>query len=250
MGYPIVTGTLGDVIVYQGNLVRSYVIPTDPRSGAQLQVRRLFSDMQRMKSQLGEFGKGALRNALGPKWSTNIFQLAKADINGWYSDAVAEWDEFLEGNKEDWREVAPYRVTFNDLGLVFFALSRVIYHALDHYGGYTWEAEEWGETESGDALAWWQKDLTGVYMGGWHNEYPTQAAYFWGSWIGMETSRGPSGGSVQATIDGVAGQSWSLYYMTPDTGGWWTWSALYRGLHRVSLSVNLGGQTFYRFRVA
>lgn len=249
MGYPIITGVEHEAVVFQGNLVRSYTVPRDPRSGAQLQARRFFSDVQRMKSQLGIYARGALYNALGSKWSSNLFQIMKADIEGWHSSAVAEWNDFTEPNKEAWRAAAPYRVTFNDMGIVFFALSRVIYHALVHYGNYAWFAEEWAEDESADALAWWQKDLTGVYVKGSYPSYPTQEFVYFGTSIGLKTSRGPSGGSVSVVIDGVQRQVWSLQYPTLDVNGWWHWSTDWRGLHRATLSVALNSNTFYAFRV-
>lgn len=162
MGYPQQSGQQFANVIYQGNVVRLYTVPKDPRSDAQLDQRRFLSDITKMRSMLGVFGKAAMSSALGSKWGTVVYQAIKADMENWWSDALAEWNNFTEGNQEAWRTAAPYKACFNDLGMIYYGLTRVMYRAALSWSSHHWEMEEWGEAESAGAVAWWARDLTGV----------------------------------------------------------------------------------------
>lgn len=163
MGYPQQSGQEFANVIYQGTVVRLYTVPKDPRSDAQLNQRRFLSDVTKMRSMLGKFGKAGMSTALGSKWGTVIYQAIKADMENWWSNALAEWDDFGEVNQEAWRTAAPYKACFNDLGMIYFGLTRVMYHAALNWSLYGWELEEWGEVDSAGAAAWWEKDLAGVW---------------------------------------------------------------------------------------
>lgn len=163
MGYPQQSGQEFENVIYQGSVVRLYTVPKDPRSDAQLNQRRFLSDVTKMRSLLGKFGKAAMSAAMGSKWGTIVYQVIKADMGGWWSGALAEWNGFIEINKQAWRDVAPYKACFNDLGMIYFCLTRVLYRASLHFSLFDWEMKEWGETESGQANEWWLLDLTRVF---------------------------------------------------------------------------------------
>jgi hypothetical protein len=238
MGYPTLSGSEFEYLIYQGNMVRMYTIPTDPRSDAQLVQRKFLSDVVKVRKCLGLFGKGACRTALGPTWQSVLYQIIKADVGEWWSAALDEWDSFGEVNQEAWRVASPYQATYNDVGQIYFCLTRVIYRALLHYTGIAWGAEEWAEDESAAALVWWQKDLDNVflkgkyddrnavidYVGAWgqqNNAYcyqgtyvdcgnplPAKASfYYWGRYVAIWFFKGASFGSCDIRVDGGEAQT-------------------------------------------
>lgn len=154
-GYPLISGAESETIIYQGTLVRSYTLPSDPRSASQLQNRRFLSDFAKMRATAGAFARAAFRSNLGTKWGAILYQYAKADLNSYWSSAVLEWGTFSEAGRDEWRDAAPYLATFNDKGLIFFALLRTAYYAVGNFGVDFFGLEEWGELESADALMWW-----------------------------------------------------------------------------------------------
>jgi hypothetical protein len=154
-GYPKISGQQYANVIYQGTMVRLYQVPTDPRTDAQLEERRFFSDLARMRGTLGDWGKGALRLALGSRWVGNFLQVVKADDDGYYAGLAAEWDGFTPNARADWQAAAPYQATFNNQGLSFFSISRMVYHILSLYSPVLFECQEWGESDSALALAWW-----------------------------------------------------------------------------------------------
>ena len=93
-GYPLLSGETFETLVFQGTIVRKYVINTDPRTNSQLFSRWLFADMGRTRGTLGSWGRGAVRNVLGSRWTGNFMQLVKADDGGRWTEALAalEWD--------------------------------------------------------------------------------------------------------------------------------------------------------------
>lgn len=203
MGYPQLSGEELDHVIYQGTIVRFYSVPKDPRSGAQLASRRFLSDVVKMRAMLGTFARAACKGVFGKKWSTIVYQLVRADINHWWTDAVIEWQGFSETFKEEWRTAAPFRACYNDLGLIYFGLTRVIYRALLSYSNTTWDSAEWAENECDLASAWWSRDLTGVFLKGTVDSALAGLPYV-GSWA-TETDAGAYLGSYNVTASsGVA----------------------------------------------
>lgn len=176
MGYPLQSGYQFANVIYQGQVVRLYTLAVDPRSNAQLQNRRFLSDVGKMKKCLGLWARGSLKAVLGSSWGTVLYQIIKADIENYWSEALAEWETFAEQNQDAWRSAAPYQATFNDQGQIFFALTRVIARVLIFYSGKSWKSSAtWTETQSALAAAWWAKDLTDAFSKG---TYTTAHALF------------------------------------------------------------------------
>lgn len=170
MGYPQLSGLEFANVIYQGNVVRLYTVPKDPRTEAQLLERRILSDVSKIRSTLGKWGKAACKTALGSRWSTVIWQAIKADIEGWWSAALEEWDAISPTNKDAWRAACPYQATYNDMGEIYFGLVRVIYHAVTHYSGLAFESAAWTEAQSAAASAWWIKNLDGAFAKGIYDD--------------------------------------------------------------------------------
>lgn len=184
MGYPQQSGQQFENVIYQGTVVRLYTVPKDPRSDAQLNQRRFLSDITKMRSMLGVFGKAAMKTALGSKWGTVIYQAIKADVESWWSNALEEWDNFGEVNQQAWRNAAPYQACFNDVGLIYFGLTRVLYQALLNWSFTTWGMALWAENESVAAAAWWARDLTSVMSNNGYDDLSVFINYY-GSWASI-----------------------------------------------------------------
>jgi hypothetical protein len=154
-GYPLVSGAEAQTLIYQGNVVRLYTLPKDPRTDSQMFERRFLSDMSKVRTTAGTFVKGALRAALGNRWGTALFQLIKADDGGRWSEAVVVWDSGDNTERQTWRDVAPYALTFNDPGKTFFCIARVMAQILFDFTGVLWWGQVWELSQANDAVEWW-----------------------------------------------------------------------------------------------
>lgn len=167
-GYPLQSGVAYDTLVYQGDVVRQYTLPIDPRSNEQLFNRRLLSDTSKVRRDLQDWGRQACKTVFGSKWPTVIYQLLRADEGGVWSDGLAAWNGFTTVEQAAWRSAAPYQATFNDPGRAFYMYARCVAQVLLTYSGVLWGSAIWGSSDSANALAWWNKDLSdamviGVY---------------------------------------------------------------------------------------
>lgn len=168
MGYPLQTGVGFANVLYQGSIVRLYQIPKDPRTDVQLENRRFLSDTSRMRSNLGTWARALCKLSMGTKWGSVLYQAIKADVDSCWSNAVSEWESLLEGERVPWRNNAPYQATFNDQGLIFFALTRVLAYALQKWGGYGWACAPLFGDDALQALDWWLGNAAGqVALGGY-----------------------------------------------------------------------------------
>lgn len=127
-GYPVQSGTTYNVITYQGNVVRSYVLPVDPRTNEQLFERRLLSDTSKMRTMLNDWGRAAATTVFGVKWATSIYQLLRADENSRWSEAESAWNAMTNPERAAWLAAAPYQATFNDPGKVFYVYALSLIH--------------------------------------------------------------------------------------------------------------------------
>jgi hypothetical protein len=248
-GYPELSGEEFDILVYQGTLCRYYPDVTDPRTSAQLFERQINSDMAKTRATLGWWGKKSLRAALGQKWTTVLFQAIKADIEGWWTGALEEWDDLLTGEKAAWREINPYTPCFNDTGKVIYALQRTMYQAMGYFAGPTWEMDEWLGPDSEDCEAWWTLGGWPAYRKGQYEEntwlpdgspgwtwyadascsgghynrgwgglsYPMEV-YFYGRQIQLIYLKNTYGGNVVVEIDGDQVETFSMANATPVYG--------------------------------
>lgn len=161
-GYPQLQGLEFANVIYQGEMVRLYTVPADPRNEAQIYQRELFADLARMRGTAGTFVRAVARQALGSRWTGVFTQIVKADVGLWWQDALARWDGFADLARTAWRAASPHQGTYNDMGKMFYATIRTLSDAILFYSGDYWGAEEWGEGDSAAALAWWNKTLIGI----------------------------------------------------------------------------------------
>lgn len=165
-GYPVIQGAEFETLVYQGNLVRVYTVPNDPRNTSQLFSRRFLSDASKMRGYLGEVGRSALVEALGPKWSSVLFQIIKSDSFGWWSEAEAIWSSADEMLREEWRGFAPYEVTYNDRGWIYWGLIYTIRKAIQYFAMGDWRSEDWTINDAVSANAWFHLGRGDVLQSG------------------------------------------------------------------------------------
>lgn len=156
-GYPRLSGMEFQNVIYQGEMVRLYVVPVDPRNDAQIEQRELFADLARVRGSLGSFGRAVARQILGSRWTGVFTQIIKADVGGWWSGALALFDGFTSLGKDAWRSACPNQATYNDVGRIYFAVARTLAHALLEYGQDLWGVDLWGEGDSAAATAWWTR---------------------------------------------------------------------------------------------
>lgn len=234
MGYPLQAGQEFESVIYQGTIARLYTLATDPRSNSQLQQRRFLSDVTRMRATMGTWGKAACKYALGSKWSTIIYQCIKADVGGWWSDALEEWEAMPEEQQEDWRSAALYKATYDDLGMIFFCLMRVVRGAVAQYSDLDVVVPYFEADEAPNAAAWMQGTIgwqvqKGIYdelniplvttgswtreakagcYGGYYYKPTTSGAhsykfFYFGKKIDIGFYKNTSGGTADVYIDGV-----------------------------------------------
>lgn len=161
LGYPQISGVGFANVLYQGNTVRLYSVPTDPRSGAQLENRRLLSDVSKMRGAFGTWARGVCKAVYGSRWSTVLWQIIKADIESWWSNAVDEWEGFTSVNQDAWRAAAPFQATHNDPGQIFFGMARVLARSMLHYVGVGYRTSIWTQAQHASAVEWWTHAVGG-----------------------------------------------------------------------------------------
>lgn len=126
LGSAAASGQMGEMVVYQGVTVRKYVIPTDPRTQAQIDIRNLFFDVTKTLRTLGLFGRGVLAGLFGPRWYTMAYQRAAGAGAGNLAGYDPEWDGFTLEEQDAWRAASPFVATYSDPGQIFYSFARVL----------------------------------------------------------------------------------------------------------------------------
>lgn len=263
-GYPRISGAQFENVIYQGDVARLYVVQRDPRSDAQLSSRRLLSDVAKMRGKLDIWGRSACNAAFGSRWANVIYQLIRADDEGWWDGAMSAWGGFSSQGRDAWRAAAPYQATYNDVGKIFFGLSRWLYHAINHFSGSMWGIEAWGETGSASALEWWNRIDGDILAAGWNEDdsamitieglsteesafearggkylriYNSYSFYFFGRSVTWYALVGPTFGNADVYLDG------RLYGVCPYNQVVEFWGDIYKvetkykGFHHVRVDV-------------
>lgn len=122
LGSASASGQMGEMMVYQGNTVRVYTVPVDPRTNAQIDVRNLFHDVTKILKTLGLFGRGKLSGMVGPRWYTLAYAAITGNGAQLLNEQLAIWDTLTDVERDAWRDVAPYVATYADPGKMFFAV--------------------------------------------------------------------------------------------------------------------------------
>lgn len=228
-GYPQLSGMEFANVIYQGEMVRLYTVPTDPRNDAQLQQRYVFADLARMRGTLGTFGRAVARIALGSRWTGVLTQIVKADVSEWWTGALDRWDGFAEISKNAWRNAALNQASYNDVGGMYYACARTLADALLYYTSDLWGVQAWGEADSAAATTWWTRNIanyissvmgnqmtrgTGWTVNGGAIQSGASGAWAWSWWSGRRLAiqfRNPSGNpSITVRVNGVNYQTFTV----------------------------------------
>lgn len=192
LGYPNVQGAVFDTIIFQGTVAKRYTIPKDPRTDSQVMARKLLSDVAKMRGSAGAWAKSAWRITFGSKWGSIVYQMVKADVDSLWTNALDDFDNFSEAQQEAWDISAPYQVTFNKPGRVFYALAKMLWVWDDAHNGHLFYQSEPVAAGATEMAAWW---TAGLDRYGWQTVSPT--GYFvddrdsrwtfygaWSDWVG------------------------------------------------------------------
>jgi hypothetical protein len=163
LGYPQLNDTF-QTLVFQGNVARLYTVPTDPRTDNQVFERKLLSDVSKMRGIAGKWAKSAWKINYGTRWATIIYQMVRGDVDGIWSGAKENFQAMSEPQQQAWRNAAPFQVTYNDPGEIFFALATMIYEWDHAHAGHRFYEVRPDTLNAQTVRAWWLADLS-VY--GW-----------------------------------------------------------------------------------
>jgi len=260
-------GAIGEMIVFQGQTCRAYVVPFDPRTDAQIDVREIFYDVTKMESFVGAWAKAAWRTAFGSRWYTSLYKRVTENGRERFNEAAGLWASMSDPLQEDWNNAAPFQVTYNAPGLVFFALAYISRAWLAEKGAPFFDMPDVTETSAGAVAAWFGRGLDGallsgdwddsngliVYSGTWGAVADTLASggsyhqssasgadsvsfYFYGSQISAEYVASPGAGGITISTFGMGDQTISQSAESVLYGQVWTSAALIKGLHLVTLT--------------
>lgn len=155
-GWPLLSGTAYDEVVYQGRIARRYVVSSDPRTNSQLFASKAFADLSQMRATAGELARASWKMRWGSHWASLLVSMARGDWNGLWTDAMNAWNALSGSEKQAWRDVAPHLATYNDPGEIFFGLAYVSWDADEVEDGQHWTEQPEPTGDPTDTVAWWQ----------------------------------------------------------------------------------------------
>lgn len=182
-GYPLVNGQQGQSIVYQGNMVRVYVDTPDPRTSRQMENRYIFADIRKMIKSAGEKCRALLRIYWGSRYTSNVYAYIRADPMGYYAAAIRYYNAFTDEIKEEIRSVAPNVATWNDRGLIWYAIFLTILNVADQYNSDVFgmpEAFEAGYDAMGE---WWNAPVTNYLSPGVYDDIDLNEFFNWQGYV-------------------------------------------------------------------
>lgn len=98
------SGKIGNSIVFdKRGFARIYVIPANPKTSLQMEVRNTLGDIQRELKQLGPVLRGQLRTGFGSQWNSMVIGELMANGNAILTGYVTEWNAFASGDKTAWQ---------------------------------------------------------------------------------------------------------------------------------------------------
>lgn len=230
LGSASASGTFAGMVVYQGTNVRKYVVPADPRTVLQLEVRKMFHDVTKILRSLGLKGKGRLAAIQGPRWYTLAYGRIAENGGQRLLEQSEIFQQFTEGEKAAWAEACPYLATYSEPGELYFCIARILDEWVGQITGGTFIVFPMG-SNSGAYRVSWDEDLTDVitlsktddsdarfnyvpewnyiedidaFGGGYHWTSTPNARcflYFWGNQLNLGYVGGPDGGTLQIIAD-------------------------------------------------
>ena len=122
------SGQFGHMMIFdKRGRVRKYVIPANPKSTAQMDVRNTLGDIQRELKLLGAKLRGELKSSFGSQWNSMIVGELTKNSNAALSAYAGEYTAFSSQNKTDWGTadtVAPVLLT---KGEVLYQVASAVY---------------------------------------------------------------------------------------------------------------------------
>lgn len=97
------SGQLGHMMVFlKTGVVRQYVVPSNPKTVAQMLQRNSMGDLQRELKDLGPVLRAELKTAFGPRWNSSIIGELLANGGAALATYTAEFTAFTGGEKTAW----------------------------------------------------------------------------------------------------------------------------------------------------
>jgi hypothetical protein len=181
---------MGNDFIFQGTSVRSYAIPKDPKTGAQLDQRAFFRDLSKMIGVGGIYMRGACKSVIGARWYTSLYGLTAAR---WNVDND-EWNALSPTVQDDLNADAPYQETTAEPGRVWFSVMQAIRNTAVRF----YDLGVWNPVDAAVWLEWYQRGLDDVLgVGSYENE--TSLVEQAGTWSTVSDA-GASGGSYWQKI--------------------------------------------------
>src|SRR3972149_2113096 len=203
-------GAVGEMIVFQGVTCRAYVVPYDPRTEAQLSVRDIFRDVTKMETFCGAWAKAAWSTAFGARWYTALYSRVTANNKERYNESAAVWDGFTVEKKEAWNCAAPFQVTSNAPGEVFYVLMDVMQAWLTELYAPMFEFPGSEPDNAVDVGTWATQDLDSALSAGNYDDDHAGLVYA-GSWSTIADVNASGGEYHQSAVDGAPSVSFYFY---------------------------------------
>jgi hypothetical protein len=171
-------GHVGDLLVFQGNTVKAFRTPRNPKTPAQTSVRDRMQSVTKMILAMKPWARGCLQGMLGVSWYGLIY---KSILQGW-NESEAYWLQMWSGEQETWVGVAPYRYTRIDPDMTFFICYRAIV-LLCEQNGYNWFGVFVEGGEAAMVLEWWTRSIENVFYAGKYDDNNADFEYSAGAGV-------------------------------------------------------------------
>lgn len=122
------SGQLGHMMTFdKRGFVRQYVVPSNPKSVAQMAVRNTLGDLQRSLKLIGPVLRAELKAQFGYRWNSVIIGELMANSNAALIAYTAEFSAFQAGEKTAWEGVDTSAPIALDDGVPLYAAASAVY---------------------------------------------------------------------------------------------------------------------------
>lgn len=210
LGSAAAFGKFGSMLVFQGNWVRSYVTPYDPKTPAQVAVREVFRDITKQEAQFGLWAKNALRTVVGSRWYTGLYKRVTENSYERFGDAVELWNAFTTEQQDAWDSAALFQETTIRPGLAFFAVMYCLKDWLTLSNAPDYGLGNVNGGSSASNKTWATKSLDGAFTSGTYDDDDALLQYL-GSWTDIADGSTFGGSYKQSDASGSPSVSFYFY---------------------------------------
>jgi hypothetical protein len=208
LGSQSASGKFGNLGVFQGDVVRSLVAPSDPKTVSQVIARALFYDVTKILKAAGPFVRGLLSGMFGSRWYTQAFHFLVGVDNTYWIAAETAWNLKSPNDKLAYINAATFQGSDVSNGEVFFKLLYAL-HTYMPVGLRDWSLfirpdSRW----PADSYTWWKQAISGVLVSG-ETESSNVMFIYNGSWNTVSNALA-HGGSYQSKV--LASAGWIKFY--------------------------------------